>query len=85
MRSDSTLAENTPVFAQCAMLFTDQYGERRIRIFNYSWKVAQNLYSYFKSSDVENVTQLAISVKRQFSIRIPVFMQSLDRCSGFSK
>jgi hypothetical protein len=37
------------------MLYTDMEGVRKIRCFNYSWTVAKNLYSYFKSSDVENL------------------------------
>lgn len=42
------------------MLFTDMEGVRKIRIMNYSWTVAKNLYSYFKSSDVENLAQFKI-------------------------
>lgn len=57
LRNDSVLAENSLVFAQCAVLFTDMYGERRIRVLNYSWKVVTKLFNYFKSSDVENVIQ----------------------------
>ena len=37
------------------MLYSDMEGVRKIRVFNYHWKVAKNLYSYFKSADVENV------------------------------
>ena len=57
MRNDDTLPEGQVVFAQFAMLYTDIDGVRKIRVFNYSWKVTKNLYNYFKSSDVESVTQ----------------------------
>ena len=45
------------MFAQCAVLHTDMYGERKIRIMNYSWKAASNLFNYYRSADVENVAQ----------------------------
>ena len=57
IRNDQTLVADTPVFAQCAVLYTDQIGERKIRILNYNWKVAQNVYNYCRSADVENVSQ----------------------------
>ena len=60
IRNDDKMAEGHTVFAQFAMLFTDMEGIRNIRVFNYSWKVAKNLYSYFKSSDCENLAQFKI-------------------------
>ena len=42
------------------MLYTDPYGERKIRVFNYAWLVSQNLYNYCKSADVESVSQFQI-------------------------
>ena len=42
------------------MLYSDMEGVRKIRVFNYHWKVAKNLYAYFKSADVENVAQFKI-------------------------
>lgn len=52
---DNTLAPGSLAFAQCAVLYTDMSGERRIRILNYQWPVASNLYNYCRSSDVESV------------------------------
>lgn len=60
MRCDQTLAEGTPVFAQCATLYTDPMGERKIRILNYHWKAAQNVYNYCRSADVESVSQFKL-------------------------
>ena len=60
IRCDGTQAQGTPVFAQAAILYTSMYGERKIRVFNYSWTVAQNLYNYCKSSDVESLSQFKI-------------------------
>lgn len=39
------------------MLYTRSDGERMIRVFNYHWTVSKNLYSYFKSTDVEALVQ----------------------------
>jgi hypothetical protein len=48
IRNDEKLekAENAraSVFAQYAILFTNGEGERRIRVFNFSWTVASNFY-----------------------------------------
>lgn len=56
VRSDQNFEDGHPIFAQCALLYTDHNQERKIRIFNYSWKVAGNLYNYCKSADVESVS-----------------------------
>ena len=48
------------MFAQCAVLHTDMYGERKIRIMNYSWKATSKLINYFRSADVENVAQFKV-------------------------
>lgn len=42
------------------MLYTDQGGTRRIMVLNYVWKVAKNLFNYFKSADVDNCAQFKI-------------------------
>ena len=41
------LNDNQIVHCQFAMLYSDTEGVRKIRIFNYHWKVAKNLLSYF--------------------------------------
>ena len=60
IRCDQAFAADTPVFAQCATLYTDAYGERKIRILNYTWKVAANVYNYCRSADVESVSQFKL-------------------------
>ena len=45
---------------QFAMLYTTQYGERRIRVFNHSIPVAKNMSAYFKSADVEATSQFVV-------------------------
>lgn len=42
------------------MLYTDSQQIRRIMVLNYVWKVCSNLLSYFKSADVEAVSQFKI-------------------------
>ena len=54
-RNDDKLAEGKLVHCQFAMLYSDMEGVRKIRVFNYHWKVVKNLYSYFKSADVDSV------------------------------
>ena len=66
LTNDNTLAAGAPIFAQCAILFTDMMGQRRIRIMNYSWNVAKNLYDYCRSCDVESVAQYKIRLALTF-------------------
>jgi len=47
------------------MLYTTQYGERRIRVFNINIPVAKNLNGYFKGADVETLT--AFILKKEAS------------------
>lgn len=42
------------------MLYTDNAGERRIMVFNHMWRVAKNLFGYFKSADVDATAQFRI-------------------------
>jgi hypothetical protein len=42
------------------MLYTDIAGERRIMVFNHMWRVAKNLFGYFKSADVDATAQFRI-------------------------
>ena len=68
IRCDQTLADGAPAFAQCAVLYTDPQGERRIRIMNYAWKVAAKLYDYCRSADVESVAQFKL---RHYLTQVP--------------
>ena len=54
LRNDETFEENKTVFVQIAMVYTNVYGERRIRIFNQSFQVVKSLNQYFKSTVVES-------------------------------
>jgi protein transport protein SEC24 len=60
LRNDEKLKEDSLVFFQFAMLYTDANGVRRILIFNYMWRVSKTLYAYYKSSDCEAVAQFKI-------------------------
>lgn len=54
LRNDSKLAEGDTVHLQFAMLYTDGVtAERKIRVLNYCWKVAKNLYNFIKSADAD--------------------------------
>lgn len=44
MRNDDTMAEGHIVYAQFAMLYTDIEDGRKIRVFNYQWKITKNLF-----------------------------------------
>ena len=55
VRNDERLKDNQIVYVQFAMIYTNVYGERRIRVLNQSLPVAKNLNFYFKSADVEAV------------------------------
>jgi len=50
------------------MLYTTQFGERRIRVFNQSMQIAKNLNSYFKAADVETLADFQI---RRYASRVP--------------
>lgn len=47
------------------MLYTNNWGERRIRIMNFKMNVTKNLNTYFKAADVETASQFLI--KRELS------------------
>ncbi len=47
------------------MLYTNNWGERRIRIMNFKMNVTKNLNTYFKAADVETASQFII--KRELS------------------
>ena len=42
------------------MLYTDMYGERKIRVFNFSWQVCKTLFNYFKSTEVTNFAMFKV-------------------------
>lgn len=50
------------------MLYATLFGERRIRIFNFNLPVAKHLNVYYKSTDVEALSQFII--KKELS-RMP--------------
>ena len=63
LRNDETFEEGKIVYVQIAMLYSDVYGERRIRIFNQSFLVVKSLNQYFKSTVVENYAQYFLRQK----------------------
>lgn len=65
IKNDDKLKENSFGFIQFAMLYTTQFGERRIRVFNINMPVAKNLNGYFKGADVETLS--AFTIKREAS------------------
>ena len=60
IRTEEKLKENTMAFLQFAILYTNQFGERRIRVFNQSLQIAKNLNAYFKAADVETLSDFLI-------------------------
>jgi protein transport protein SEC24 len=67
IRNDEKLKDNTLAFVQFAMLYTSQYGERRIRVFNQSMQLTKNLNGYFKAADVETLSDFQI---RRYASRV---------------
>lgn len=47
------------------MLYTNQWGERRIRVFNQSLQLSKNLNGHVKAADVETLADFTI--KREAS------------------
>jgi hypothetical protein len=45
------------------MLYSNIYGERRIRVFNQSFQVVKSLNQYFKSTVVESYAQYLLRQK----------------------
>ena len=60
LRNDEKLKEDSLVYFQFAMLYTERLGERRILVLNYVWKVCKNLLGYYKSADVDSTAQFKI-------------------------
>ena len=67
-----TVAEGSNVYAQFAMLYTDMYGERKIRVFNFSWIVQKTLFNYFKSTEVTNFSMFKIRQELSTATKIGV-------------
>ena len=63
LRNDKKLQENDVVHVQIAMLYTSMYQENRLRIFNVSFKVIDNLNKYFKSCTVESYVNYFLKQK----------------------
>jgi hypothetical protein len=42
------------------MMYSNQYGERRIRVFNYCLTVAKSLNAYYKATDSETLTEFMV-------------------------
>lgn len=68
IRNDERLKEGQIAYVQFAMLYNTQFGDKRIRIFNYAVPVAKNLNAYFKSADVEALSQFVIKKELSRSI-----------------
>lgn len=54
LRNDQKMPEGTLVFVQVAMLYTNIYGETRLRVFNHAFPVVKSINSYFKACVAEN-------------------------------
>ena len=63
LRNDEKIPENKTVHVQIAVLYSNIYGERRLRVFNQAFKVATLLNQYFKSCAVESFTQYFLREK----------------------
>jgi len=67
VRNDEKLKEdpNTQAFVQFAMMYNTQYGQKRIRVFNYNLLIAKNLNAYYKVTDQETLS--AFMIKHELS------------------
>lgn len=60
LRNNKELVENSLVHVQLAMLYTNPFGERKLRIFNMAYLVTNNVNNYFKQVNVENYMQFLV-------------------------
>jgi hypothetical protein len=42
------------------MMYSTQFGERRIRVFNYNLLIAKNLNNYYKGTDQETLSEFIV-------------------------
>lgn len=69
IRNDERLKEGQTAYVQFAMLYNTQFGDKRIRIFNYALPITKNLNAYFKSADVEALTEFVVKKELSRSIQ----------------
>lgn len=50
---DGKLTENSQVYFQCALLYTTQNGERRVRVHNLALSVTSTIGTVFKNADFD--------------------------------
>ena len=60
LKNIKELTEKSLVFVQLAMLYTNPFGERKLRIFNMAYQVCANVNTYFKQVNVENYVQYMV-------------------------
>jgi protein transport protein SEC24 len=68
LRNDDKLKEGSFFHVQFAMLYTNVFGERRIRVLNHQMVVAKNLNAYYKGADCEALSHFVI--KKELSTLI---------------
>ena len=54
LRNDEKIAADKTVYVQIAVLYTNAYAERRIRVFNTAYQVTTSLNTYFKACIAES-------------------------------
>jgi protein transport protein SEC24 len=63
LRNDEAIPEAKTIYVQIAMLYSNLYGERRIRLFNVAYPAVKSLNQYFKSTVVESYAQYFLRQK----------------------
>ncbi|CAG9315859.1 unnamed protein product [Blepharisma stoltei] len=58
LKHDSKLQEDIDLHVQCAMLYTNQYGQRLIRIFNGLMRSTKIVPNIFKSGDADTIANV---------------------------
>lgn len=58
LKHDSKLPEDTDLHVQCAMIYTNQFGQRLIRIFNGLMKSTRSIPNIFKGGDIDTLTNV---------------------------
>ena len=83
LRHDGTIDEQQPVVIQCATLYTNQRGQRRIRVHNLGLAATSQVQGLYRGADVELIVNLLAKRAVASSLSIPlktVRDQLTERC-----
>jgi protein transport protein SEC24 len=83
LQHDGKLDERQDVYIQAALLYTTQYGQRRVRVHNLSLGIASQLSTVFKSAEMDTTLNLIMRQTVQKAFLSPlknIRDQASQRC-----